>query len=211
MSKAKEKVIEVDDDELDFLPSLLADPAFDPGIPLETIRSNVGTSARRTSPQIPSSTSNSGNERSSASEDTLSEDQGEVSGEISSPGASQPDRKSKIGGRALSEHYAIDFITCTTTVNELDNLRARYDTPNDISLRIPGKKDTPNQPPRGYVTLFLESFKLGIRCPLQPYFSRILNGLNLSPGQLNPNGWRVLLVCSYCGIDAARVSPQLMR
>ena len=50
MSKGKEKIIEVDDDELDFLPSLLADAAFDPGIPLEPIRSSVGTSARRMSP-----------------------------------------------------------------------------------------------------------------------------------------------------------------
>ncbi|XP_015384306.1 uncharacterized protein LOC107176391 [Citrus sinensis] len=77
MSKGKEKVVEIDDDELDFLPSLLADPAFDLGIPLEPIRYSVGTSARR---------------------------------------------------------------------------------------MIPGKKDTPIRPPRGYVTLFLESFKLGLRC-----------------------------------------------
>ena len=96
MSKGKEKVIEVDDDELDFLPSLLADPAFDPGILLETIKSSVGTSVRRTSPQIPSSTSNSGDEGSSGLEDTLSEDQGEDSGEISPPGTSQPVMKSRI-------------------------------------------------------------------------------------------------------------------
>ncbi|KAL9417504.1 hypothetical protein AB3S75_040477 [Citrus x aurantiifolia] len=31
-----------------------------------------------------------------------------------------------------------------------------------------------------------------MRCPLQPYFARILNELNLAPDQLNPNGWRVL-------------------
>ncbi|KAH9782741.1 MDIS1-interacting receptor like kinase 2 [Citrus sinensis] len=190
--KSKEKVIEIHDDELDFLPSLLTDPAFDPGIPLKPIRSSVGTSARRTSPQIPSSASNNGDNGFSGSEDTLSEDQGEDSGEMTSLGISQPDRKSKIGGRALSEHYVIDFITCTTIVDELDNLRARYDIPDDIPLRIPRKKDTHSRPPRGYVTLFLESFKLGMRCPLQPYFARILNGLNLVPGQLNPNGWRVL-------------------
>ena len=140
MSKGKEKVIEVDDDELDFLPSLLADPAFDPGIPLEPIRSSIETSARRMSPQITSSSGNSGDKGSSGSEDTLSEDQGDDSGEMSSPGTSRPDRKSKVGGRALSEHYAIDFITCTTTVDELDNLRARYDIPDDIPLRILGKK-----------------------------------------------------------------------
>ncbi|XP_024042995.1 uncharacterized protein LOC112099754 [Citrus clementina] len=123
MSKCKEKVIEIDDDELDFLPSLLADPAFDLGIPLEPIKSNVGTSARRMSPQITSSTSNNGDDGSSGSEDTLSEDLGEDSGEMSLPGTSRPDRKSKVGG----------------------------------------KKDTPSRPPRGYVTLFLESFKFGMR------------------------------------------------
>ena len=90
---------------------------------------------------------------------------------MSSPGTSRPDRKNKVGGRALSEHYAIDFITCTTTVDELDNLWARYDIPDDIPLRIPGKKYTPSRSPTGYVTLFLESFKLGLRCPLQPYFA----------------------------------------
>ena len=50
MSKGKEKVVEIDDDELGFLPSLLADSAFDPGAPLEPTRSSVGTSARRMSP-----------------------------------------------------------------------------------------------------------------------------------------------------------------
>ena len=66
----------------------------------------------------------------------MSEDQGDDLSEMSSPGTSRPDRKSKVGGRALSEHYAIDFITCTTTVDELDNLWARYDILDDIPLRI---------------------------------------------------------------------------
>ena len=154
MSKGKEKVIEIDDDELDFLPSLLADSAFDLGIPLEPIRSSVGTSVRRMSPQITSSTSNSGGEGSSGSEDTLSEDPGEDSGEMSSPGTSRPDKKSKVGGRALSKHYAIDFITCTTTVDDLVDLRTRYDIPDDIPLRIPGKKDTLSRPPRDTLLFF---------------------------------------------------------
>ncbi|KAL9431579.1 hypothetical protein AB3S75_026717 [Citrus x aurantiifolia] len=83
-------------------------------------------------------------------------------------------------------------MSCTTTFDELDDLRLRYSIPSEIPLKIPGKKDTPSRSPRGYVTLFLESFKYGLRCPLQPYFARILNGLNLAPGQLNSNGWRVL-------------------
>ncbi|GAY68229.1 hypothetical protein CUMW_262500, partial [Citrus unshiu] len=70
MSKGKEKVVEVDDDELDFLPSLLTDPAFDPGIPLEPIRSSVGTGAWRMSPQTTSSSGNNDEDGSSGSENT---------------------------------------------------------------------------------------------------------------------------------------------
>ncbi|GAY65731.1 hypothetical protein CUMW_243310 [Citrus unshiu] len=109
-----------------------------------------------------------------------------------SPETSRPEGRSTVGGRALSQNYTIDFITCTTIVDELTNFRVRYEIPDEIPLRIARKKDTPSRPPRGYVTLFLESFKYELRCPLQPYFARILNGLNLAPGQLNPNWWRVL-------------------
>ncbi|GAY51976.1 hypothetical protein CUMW_138420 [Citrus unshiu] len=186
MSKGKEKIVEVDDDKLDFLPSLLTDPAFNPGIPLEPIRSSVGTSARRMSPQITSSSGNSGEQGSSGSENTLSEDGGGDSGEVSPSRTSRPEERSTVGGRALSRDYAIDYMTCTTMFDELDDLRLRYSIPSEILLKVLEKKDTPSRPPRGY------SFKNGLRCPLQPYFARILNGLNLSLGQLNPNGWRVL-------------------
>ncbi|GAY69645.1 hypothetical protein CUMW_289010, partial [Citrus unshiu] len=144
------------------------------------------------SPQTTSTSGSSGEEGPSGSEDTLSEDQGDDSGEGSSPGTPRPEGRSTVGGRALSRNYAIDYMTCATTFNELDDLRLRYHIPGEVLLRIPGKRDSPSRPPRGYVTLFLENFRHGLRCPLQPYFARILNGLNLTPGQLNPNGWRVL-------------------
>ena len=168
MSKGKEKVIEVDDDELDFLPGLLTDPAFDPRIPLEPISSSIGTSARRMSPEA--TTSNSDDEGSSGSDDTLREDPGEDSSEVSSPGVSRPEKNRNLGGRALAEHYVIDLMTCMTIVEDLIDLRVVYDIPDGIPLRVPGKKDTPSRPLRGYVTLFLESFKFGMKLPLQPYF-----------------------------------------
>ncbi|KAH9803137.1 Receptor-like serine/threonine-protein kinase SD1-8 [Citrus sinensis] len=62
----------------------------------------------------------------------------------------------------------------------------------EILLVVPGKCDVPSRPPRGYVTMHLESFKLGARLSLQRYFAKILGGMHLAPGQLHPNGWRVL-------------------
>ncbi|XP_024039638.1 uncharacterized protein LOC112098220 [Citrus clementina] len=165
MSKGKEKVVEVDDDELDFLPSLLTNPAFDPEVPLEPVRSSVRTSARSMSPQTTSTSGSNGEDGSSDSEDTLSEGRGDDSGEASPSGAPRLERRSTIGGRALSRDYAIDYMTCTTTFDELEDLRLRYSIPGEIPLKVPGKKDAPNRPPRGYVTLYLDSFKYGLSEP----------------------------------------------
>ncbi|KAH9671685.1 Cactin [Citrus sinensis] len=163
--QGKEKIVEIDDDELGFLPSLLTDPAFDPGIPLEPIRSSVGTSARRMSPLTTSTSGSNGEEGSSGSEDTLSENGEGDSGEVSPSGTSRPEERSTVGGRALSRDYAIDYMSCTTTFDELNDLWLRYSIPGEILLKIPGKNDTPSWPPRGYVTLFLKSFKHGLSEP----------------------------------------------
>ncbi|KAL9447906.1 hypothetical protein AB3S75_015395 [Citrus x aurantiifolia] len=53
MSKGKEKIVEIDDDELGFLPSLLTDPAFDPGIPLEPLGPVSGLVLGRCPPKQP--------------------------------------------------------------------------------------------------------------------------------------------------------------
>ncbi|XP_024046703.1 uncharacterized protein LOC112101041 [Citrus clementina] len=165
MSKGKEKVIEVDDDKLDFLPSLLTDPAFDPEVPLEPVRFSVRTSARSMSPQTTPTSGSNGEDGSSDSEDTLSEGRGDDSGEASPSGAPRPEGRSTIGGRALSRDYAIDYMTCTTKFDELEDLRLRYSIPGEIPLKVPGKKDAPSRPPRGYVTLYLDSFKYGLSEP----------------------------------------------
>lgn len=71
-------------------------------------------------------------------------------------------------------------------------LRSLYQIPNDVLLVIRGKGDAPSRPSRGYITLHLESFKLGARLPLRPYFAKVLSGMHLAPSQLHSNGWRVL-------------------
>lgn len=81
---------------------------------------------------------------------------------------------------------------CETTQEDLKKLRMEYSILDDIDLKIHSKDDIPNHPLKRCVTLYLECFRLGVRLPLQSYFARILGKLHLFPGQLNPNGWRVL-------------------
>ncbi|XP_024044309.1 uncharacterized protein LOC112100141 [Citrus clementina] len=113
-------------------------------------------------------------------------------GEGSSSGLSGPAKKMNLGHRVEADSYPIDYIACATTQTNLFKLRNLYDIPEKVLLVVPGNGDVPSRPPRGYVTMHLESFKLGAWLPLQRYFAKILGGMQLAPGQLHPNGWRVL-------------------
>ncbi|XP_024046641.1 uncharacterized protein LOC107178109 [Citrus sinensis] len=113
-------------------------------------------------------------------------------GEGSSSKPTRPPQKRNLGHRVETDSYPIDYIACATTQTDLFKLRNLYDIPEEVLLVVPGKGDVPSRPPRGYVTMHLESFRLGARLPFQRYFAKILGGMHLAPGQLHPNGWRVL-------------------
>ncbi|XP_024033591.1 uncharacterized protein LOC112095714 [Citrus clementina] len=113
-------------------------------------------------------------------------------GEGSSFELSRPPKKRNFGHRVEADSYPIDYIACATTSTNLFKLRNFYNILEEVLLVVLGKCDVPSRPPRGYVTMHLESFKLGARLPLQRYFAKILGGMHLASGQLHPNGWRVL-------------------
>ena len=153
--------------------------------------------------QASSSGENHGSERVRVPEE-------EGDDEESSSEPSQPSKKRNLSHRMEGDSYPIDYLKCATTHTDLLKLRSLYNIPEDVLLAIPGKGDVPSRAPRDYVTLHLESFKLGARLPLQPYFSRILGGMNLAPGQLHPNMWRVFsalfVLCERCELK----EPSLM-
>ena len=179
---------------------------FGPSDPLYSSR-NVGSSYYKDTPEYPRPTAtspspelelagNRGGPASGSSENHSSggagvpEEVGDSEGSSSEP--SRPLKKRHIGHRVEADSYPIDYIACATTPTDLLKLRTLYNIPKEVLLIIPGKNDVPSRPPRGYVTMHLESFKLGARLPLQRYFAKILGGMYLAPGQLHPNGWRVL-------------------
>ena len=110
------------------------------------------------------------------------------------PSRANPLSKKNLGHRMEADAYPIDLL-------KLKNL---YNILEDVLLAILGKSDVPSRPLKGYVMLHLESFKLGVRLPLQPYFAKILDGMHLAPSQLHPNGWRVFsalfVLWERCGL-----------
>lgn len=63
-------------------------------------------------------------------------------------------KKRKLSGRTLAKHYPIDFMTFITTVDDLEELRIVYNISGGIDLRVPGKKDTSIDLPRGMLFCF---------------------------------------------------------
>ena len=106
----------------------------------------------------------------------------EGDGEESSFELSRPSERRNLSHMIEADDYVIDYITCATTYTNLLKLRNLYNIPEDAILAIPRKCDVHSRPPKGYVTLHLESFKLGARLPLQLYFARILGGMHLALG-----------------------------
>ncbi|XP_052290072.1 uncharacterized protein LOC127899951 [Citrus sinensis] len=131
--------------------------------------------------------------------------EGVSDGEGNSSRPSRPAKKRNLGHRVEANSYPIDFTACATTPTDLFKVRKLYNIPNEVLLVVPEKGDVPSRPPKGYVTMHLESFKLGARLLLQSYFARILGGMHLTPGQLHPNGWRVLsamfILWERCGSE----------
>ncbi|XP_024035769.1 uncharacterized protein LOC112096698 [Citrus clementina] len=131
-------------------------------------------------------------------------------GEESSFEPSRPPKKRNLSHRMEADTYPIDYIACATTHTDLLKLRTLYNIPKEILLVILRKDDVPSQPPRGYVMMHLESFKLGARLPFQPYLARILGGMHLAPGQLHRNRWRVLsalyVLLERCGLEEPSLS-----
>ena len=97
MSKGKEKVIEIDDDEPDFLFRMLIEPIFDSKIPLEPVgNSSVRSSARRMSPEVSTSSSKSNDDESFSLEETLSGYLGDEASEASSPEVARLEKEEEI-------------------------------------------------------------------------------------------------------------------
>jgi hypothetical protein len=75
-------------------------------------------------------------------------------------------------------------------------MRARYQIPNDVVLRIPNPDERACCPKfEGDVAFYKVDFQAGIRFPLQPFVRELLDFLSLTLGQVAPNGWQTIISC----------------
>ncbi|CAL2271185.1 unnamed protein product [Prunus armeniaca] len=75
------------------------------------------------------------------------------------------------------------------TEAEAAKIRALYNIPESVKMRIPGALESLSNP-KGEVVFFTDVFKHGLRLPLRHL---VQAAIGYAPGQFNPNFWITLL------------------
>uniref|UniRef100_A0A2N9GGL5 Transposase (putative) gypsy type domain-containing protein n=1 Tax=Fagus sylvatica TaxID=28930 RepID=A0A2N9GGL5_FAGSY len=80
--------------------------------------------------------------------------------------------------------------------DDIDRIRRCYQIPDNVVLRILDPDERACCPKyEGDVAFYEADFRAGLRFPMQPFVSELLDFLGLAPGQVNPNGWRTIISC----------------
>ncbi|XP_062088174.1 uncharacterized protein LOC133794788 isoform X2 [Humulus lupulus] len=79
------------------------------------------------------------------------------------------------------------------SLGELTYLRRHYEIPDTISLHAPAKAERPDWHLPGWVCLYELPFKEGLRFPIPRLVVELCEYHEISPEQLMPNSWRILM------------------
>ena len=87
------------------------------------------------------------------------------------------------------------------TPRDLERVKAKYNIPHSVHLRVPRKGECPEHPHSDGVALHIDLFDLGLRLPLQPFFRKMFTEMKIAPGQLSLPGWRLLTGLEVLWLD----------
>ncbi|CAL8102300.1 unnamed protein product [Prunus armeniaca] len=89
--------------------------------------------------------------------------------------------------------FGVDHLEPNVLIEaEVAKIRALYNIPELVKMRIPGLLESLSNP-KGEMVFFTDVFKHGLRLPLRHSVQKILAAIGYAPGQFNPNFWITLL------------------
>ena len=80
------------------------------------------------------------------------------------------------------KEYGVNRLNFDTTKKEIEELRKEYLILDDITLRLLDEDEVASKLGNRETAIYLEMFELGCRLSIQPYFTRMLVRVGLSPG-----------------------------
>ncbi|KAK4605958.1 hypothetical protein RGQ29_000298 [Quercus rubra] len=84
---------------------------------------------------------------------------------------------------------------CSLKVEVFSKFKDRFQFPEGTRARLPRKDERACAFAYGEVCFYEAAFSCGLRFPVHPFIMRLLHHLNLAPGQLMPNSWRIVISC----------------
>ena len=84
-------------------------------------------------------------------------------------------------------------------VEEVANWRKKFRLPDDVTIRIPGPFDRVSDFELGEIHGYEGFFESSFRDQIPSLVAEISKVVKISPGQLNPPSWRILMVMQSLG------------
>ena len=89
---------------------------------------------------------------------------------------------------ALKEKFSLK-------IEVFSKFKDRFQFPEGTRARLPRKDEKACVFAHGEVFFYEAVFPCGLRFPVHPFIMELLHYLNLAPGQLMPNSWRIVISC----------------
>lgn len=97
-------------------------------------------------------------------------------------------------GRATG--VLIDNPVSVVTHAHLAGIRTMYGIPEDVELRAARRKERADWDIPGWTCFYEYTLRWGFRFPVPTLVRQVLTHFDIAPGQLMPNGWRIMLSLS---------------
>ena len=84
---------------------------------------------------------------------------------------------------------------CSLKIEVFSKFKDRFQFPEGTKACLPRKDEKTCAFAHGEVCFYEAAFSCGLRFPVHPFIMKLLHHLNLAPGQLMPNSWRIVISC----------------
>ena len=85
--------------------------------------------------------------------------------------------------------------SCSLKESHLKGFRKRFEFPKGTSVRLPCLGEKACNFVHGEVCFYEADFLCSLRFPVHLFIMQLLNEFQISPGQLVPNAWRMIISC----------------
>ena len=82
---------------------------------------------------------------------------------------------------------------CSLKIEVFSKFKDRFQFPEGTRAHLPRKDERACAFAHGDICFYEAAFLCGLRFPIHPFIMRLLHHLNLAPGQLMPNSWRIFI------------------